>query len=464
MEFANQFSTLRWPLLLGTLWVCCAADAQVLFQTGFEPPTYLPGPLSGRDGWSSPANGTVQAQTVSTGSQAVQFDPAGLTGQSGFNHGISYSSTNNLSTLVKIQVDFQVSVAGNQSDWEGISVDGGSGFLGQLTTASGNFGLGLANTRVGAVPVVRGVWHHLELDLDYHAQVLTAYVDSVMIGTGPFANPATTLTQIGMGVNSAPGTDLGYFDNVSVTAVNPAPPSINSGGVVPIYSSQNTIQPGEWVSIYGANLASGTAAWNGDFPTSIGGTSVTVNGKAAYLWFISPTQINMQAPNDTSTGSVPVVVTTLAGTSTSTVTLAQFAPSFSLLDSKHVTGIIFRPGGGGAYGGGAYDIIGPTGGSLGYPTVAAKAGDTVELFAVGLGPTNPMVQAGQAFSGDAPTTNSVNLLINNVNVAPTFAGLSSAGLYQINLTVPAGLGTGDVSLVATVGGAKTPSNVVISLQ
>jgi uncharacterized protein (TIGR03437 family) len=44
---------------------------------------------------------------------------------------------------------------------------------------------------------------------------------------------------------------------------------------------------------------------------------------------------------------------------------------------------------------------------------------------------------------------------NYVGVTPTFAGLSSAGLYQINLTVPAGLGTRDFSLVATVGGVQT---------
>jgi len=45
-----------------------------------------------------------------------------------------------------------------------------------------------------------------------------------------------------------------------------------------------------------------------------------------------------------------------------------------------------------------------------------------------------------------------------------FAGLSEAGTCQINVTLPAGLGTGDVPLVATVGGAQTQSGVVLSLQ
>ena len=204
--------------------------------------------------------------------------------------------------------------------------------------------------------------------------------------------------------------------------------------------------------------------WNGNFPTSLGGTAVTINGKSAYLSFVSPAQINLQAPDDTATGPVPVVVTTAGGAATATVMLAQFAPSFLLLDSKHVAGIILRSNGTGTYGGGTYDIIGPTGNSLGYATVAAKAGDTIELFAVGLGPTNPAVPAGQTFSGTAPATNPVRLLINNVSVVAAFAGLSGAGLFQVNLTVPAGLGTGDVSLAATVGGVQTPSAVVISLR
>jgi uncharacterized protein (TIGR03437 family) len=251
--------------------------------------------------------------------------------------------------------------------------------------------------------------------------------------------------------------------NVAFAQSPAATPSVTFGGIAPVGSTTPTIQPGEWVSIYGTNFASSTVTWTGNFPISLGGTSVTINGKAAYLSFVSPTQINLQAPDDTSTGSVPVVVTTANGTATGTVTLAQFTPSFLLLDSKHVTGIILRSNGSGAYDGGAYDIIGPTGNSLGYPTVAATAGDNIELFAVGLGPTDPVELARQAFSGAAPTTNTVKLLINSVSVTPSFAGLSSAGLYQINLIVPAGLGTGDVSLVATVGGEQTQPGVVISL-
>jgi uncharacterized protein (TIGR03437 family) len=290
-----------------------------------------------------------------------------------------------------------------------------------------------------------------------------------LVGTGAWLSQGSQGFSLGLSTDGntalvgGPGDDSNNYVGAAWvfvatrTSLPAVVPSINPGGIVPVGSAVSTIQPGEWVSIYGANLASSTATWSGDFPQSLGGTSVTVDGKAAYLALVSPGQINLQVPNDSVTGPVPVVVTTTYGSAAATVTMAQFAPSFFLLDAKHVAGIILRANG-------AYDIIGPTGNSLGYATVAAKPGDIIELFAGGLGPTNPAVPAGQVFSSAAATTNPVKLLINNVTVTPDFAGLSGAGLYQINVTVPAGLGSGDVSLVATVGGAQTQTGVVISLQ
>ncbi len=242
------------------------------------------------------------------------------------------------------------------------------------------------------------------------------------------------------------------------------PPVISPGGIVPLYSTASTIQPGEWISIYGSNLAYGTTAWSGNFPTSLGGTSVKIDGKAAYLSLASPGQINLQTPDDTMTGTVPVTVTTAGGTASSTVTLAPSGPSFLLLDSTHVTGIILRSDNSGAYDGGLYDLIGPTGNSLGYSTVAAKPGDSVVLFGVGFGPTTPAVVPGQAFAGAAGTNSPVSLTINGVSITPSFAGLSGAGLYQINVTIPSGMGAGDFPLLASVGGVQTQAGVLISLR
>jgi uncharacterized protein (TIGR03437 family) len=236
-------------------------------------------------------------------------------------------------------------------------------------------------------------------------------------------------------------------------------PAISASGIVP-----GNVQPGEWVSIFGSSLALGAANWTGNFPTSLGGVGVTVDGRPAYLSYVSPAQINLQVPADSASGQVAVVVTTPTGSAKSTVNLTQFSPEFFLLDATHVAGIILRTNGKGAYGGGTYDILGPTGSSLGYPTVAAKEGDTVELFGTGFGPTTPTVTPGQLFSGAATTNSAVTLNINGVAVTPLFSGISGAGLYQLNLTIPAGLGSGDVSLLAKVGSAQSQSGVVISVQ
>ena len=269
-------------------------------------------------------------------------------------------------------------------------------------------------------------------------------------------------------ITSPDGTNV-YLTHLQLAPVSTSSaPAIKPNGVNPNDSASTSISPGTWVSIYGANLAPAVTQWTGNFPTSLGGVSVTIDNQPAYLSYVSPTQINLQAPNDANLGTVNVVVTNASGSVTSTVTLAQYSPAFGLLDSTHVAGIIRRPDGSGAYGTGAlsYDILGPTGTSLGYATVAAKAGDSVVLFGVGFGPTNPSVLAGQNFSGAAAMVPSSNLqiLINSQNVTPLFAGLSGPGLYQFNLTIPPNLGAGDVPLSATAGGAGTQSGVVISLQ
>jgi len=258
------------------------------------------------------------------------------------------------------------------------------------------------------------------------------------------------------------------FVSVPITmTIGGSPVTINHGGIVPVYSTSTTIQPGSWVSMYGSNLAASTVAWNGNFPTSLGGTTVTVNGKPAYLWFVSPGQINFQAPADTASGTVTVVVANSMGIASSTVTLSQQSPAFLLLaDGKHATGLIIDPNGGGSQAGGFYDLLGPTGSGAGFRP--AKAGEPVVVYGVGFGPTNPTVPAGQTYNcpstGCAQLVTNPQITVGGVPVPLSFAGVVEAGLYQFNFNLPTGLSSGDQILQAVVNGVNTPVNVFIPVQ
>jgi uncharacterized protein (TIGR03437 family) len=251
-------------------------------------------------------------------------------------------------------------------------------------------------------------------------------------------------------------------DDISFSIGNLGAPVITPAGIVPVYSTANTIQPGSWVSIFGSGLASATTTWTGNFPTSLGNTSVTINSKPAYLWFVSPTQINLQAPDDTAEGPVNVVVTTPAGSTTSTVTLEPYAPSFNLYNTKYAAAIVATPGQPGNSGNG-YDYIGPGGSALPFTSRPVKAGETVLLYGVGFGPTTQHVPAGAAFSGAAPVPVLPTVTIGGVSATVSFAGIVEAGLYQLNVVVP-NAGSGDKALLATIGGLTTPANVFITLQ
>jgi len=301
---------------------------------------------------------------------------------------------------------------------------------------------------------------------------VTNGVITTVAGNGTYGfsgdNGPATIAQLnsptGIAVDSAGNIYVSDAFNQRIRILTPGTlPAVSSGGVVPLYSTVPVVQPGSWISIFGSNLASGTFLWNGDFPESLGGTSVTIDNQLAYLWYVSPVQINLQVPDDTTTGLVSVVVNTASGSATSTVTLAPYAPSFSLLgDGKHVAGEILTPDGSGAYGDGTYDLVGPSG-TFSYSTRPVKPGETLVLYGVGFGPTNPHVVAGQSFAGAAPTTMPVNITIGGVAAHVAFAGITEAGLYQFNLAVPFA-GSGDQPVQASINGIQTPLGPVVTVQ
>ncbi len=265
------------------------------------------------------------------------------------------------------------------------------------------------------------------------------YMTTVNIAaTDPSITPVTVAVTLVVQGTQAAGT---------VTAV------VNAG------SFQPGIASGAWLAIFGTNLSQRTYTWqaadivNGKLPTSLQGVSVTINGIPAYIDYISPTQINVLAPDDATVGPVQVQVTT-AGQASNAVTAqkSQFSPAFLTLDGSHVAALHLD-----------YSLVGPPNLISGAASTPAKPGEIIQLYAVGFGPSNPPELTGQQIASATPLANDVQVTIGGQTATVQYAGLVQAGLYQFNVTVPA-VANGDAALVATIGGVTSQKGVLVTVQ
>jgi uncharacterized protein (TIGR03437 family) len=100
----------------------------------------------------------------------------------------------------------------------------------------------------------------------------------------------------------------------------------------------------------------------------------------------------------------------------------------------------------------------------GYTTAtAAHPGDVLEIFATGLGASTPSVAPGLVFSGAYPTAAPPSITIGGAAAELSYCGLVSAGLYQVNLTVPSSLATGTYPVVLTQNGVSSPSSALLKV-
>ena len=237
-------------------------------------------------------------------------------------------------------------------------------------------------------------------------------------------------------------------------------PSIASGGVINAASGAAGVAPGAWISIFGSNFstaataASGSDLVNGYLPTKLGGAGVTINGKAAYINYISPGQINVQAPADSTAGNVTVTVTNAAGSSSVTAPMKAVMPGL-FTSSDYVLAV--RPS--------DSVIVNGTGAAAsGYSTTAAaKPGDILEIFGTGFGATTETVPPGLVFSGAYSTTSTPAVAIGSASATVLYSGLVGPGLYQINITVPSSLAAGEYPVVVTQDGVSSPSTAKLKI-
>jgi uncharacterized protein (TIGR03437 family) len=218
--------------------------------------------------------------------------------------------------------------------------------------------------------------------------------------------------------------------------------------------AQNT-----WIQISGTNLAPDTRSWqssdfvNGQMPTQLDGVSATVNGRPAFVEYISSKQVNVLTPIDGAQGNVQVQVSNAAGASASvSVPMQTYEPGFFVFNGGPYVAATHLDG----------SYVGPA--TL-YPgsSTPARPGETVVLYASGFGQASPPVVNGTAAqSGPLPSLPAVT--INGVFATLQFAGIISPGLYQFNVAIPNSVPAGDNGIAATYGGLLSQSGVLISIQ
>jgi uncharacterized protein (TIGR03437 family) len=241
-------------------------------------------------------------------------------------------------------------------------------------------------------------------------------------------------------------------------------------------SGPSNIAQNTWLEIQGTNLTPSTTPqggvyWSdapefasGRMPTQVGGISVTINGKPAYVWwfcsaattsFCASDQINVLSPLDVTVGQVQVVVTNQAISSAPmSVNMLAVSPSILLWDTtghsvaQHVD----------------FSDLGPAGlFPLGPPTTPAHPSEVVIVYAVGFGlPGAPVVEGSANQSGALLVLPSCQMA--GAPAPVTAAVLIGPGLYALFVTVPAGATNGDNAISCVYQNSATPPGDLIPVQ
>ena len=222
-----------------------------------------------------------------------------------------------------------------------------------------------------------------------------------------------------------------------------APLSINPGGVEGI-AYWEPASAGSLFSIYGLNLSGDRTSVADSFPipSSLNNVSLLVNGQPVPVFAVTPWQINAQLPQNTQPGNATFqVIANGASSNTIAMQVQATAPAvFGYTEPAAQSGTAY-------FQAAAYH---PGTGTPADMTHPAAPGEILETYGSGLGMTNPTVAAGQPspLSPLAWAVATPQVTIGSVPAVVTFAGLvpGLAGVYQVNVTVPQGLASGQQDL------------------
>src|SRR5579871_903051 len=275
------------------------------------------------------------------------------------------------------------------------------------------------------------------------------------------ANPAglATGTYLGSVVVTPTGaTNALSAPQTVVVSFAVGAPAIFTGGIVDAgsFAADNSASPGELMSLFGQNLTASSTpsqASSLPLPTILGGTEVLVNGSPVPLFFVSQGQINFQMPALTGNAAVVSVVSGTSSTTPATqISLVPIHPA------------IFPVAGGQGLG----QILNANS-SANSPANPASAGQVIQIFATGLGVTNPPLTPGQPGNSVAPFNAAVvtpAVTIGGINASVTFSAAAPglAGVFQVNAVVPSGLPSGGFAAVQISSGGKLSNTVMLAVK
>ncbi|MCX6628563.1 MAG: hypothetical protein NTW28_13130, partial [Candidatus Solibacter sp.] len=228
---------------------------------------------------------------------------------------------------------------------------------------------------------------------------------------------------------SAPATYRGARPQFYL-ALSPQTVSFTAASVVNGATFTPGIAPGGVVSIFGTGLSGAGKP-----------TTVDMDGTAMRLLFTTPFQINAEVPLTMAPGVHSIRVQSVYGSSQQAVTVSAVAPGIFLIGNPPIGAITDQ----------SFNLVGPSN--------PLPRGQSLVIFATGLG---AVTQSGQYSRTSAPVT----VLLNGTELPTSFAGLAPGfiGLYQVNVTVPAGTPPGlGIPLTLKVGGQQSNS-VLVALQ
>ncbi|HEY6343465.1 MAG TPA: hypothetical protein VIY49_18365 [Bryobacteraceae bacterium] len=290
----------------------------------------------------------------------------------------------------------------------------------------------------------------------------STFSGNIAAGTGRFANASGSLTW---------KVTLADF---SVSGTMTTAPGAAITDVKTIYGLPQ-VAYNTWIEVHGKNLVpadtpSTGVNWsnapdfaNGQMPTQLGPISVYFGALPGYVYYYCSAVTNPNCADDQINVLAPLLSIQYPGPerimvenngvplATTATFKSGFSPAFLVFDTVgHVVAQHLD-----------YSLVGPP--SL-YPglTRPAEAGETIIRYATSFGPTDTTIVAGSA-TQSGNISSGLRFWVSGfyANVA---GALTSPGLYQLNLTVPKGLPSGDHAVVCQVNFYSTFPGSVITVQ